>query len=73
MWIKRKILVGSLLLHSNVRNDLIQWDYRPLSIHKKMIWASVLAFYKGEDSKAYYNGRTLKNMVSNGGKMLIVE
>ena len=73
LWIKRKILVGGLLLHPNVRDNLIERGYRPLSIHKKMIWASVLASYKGEDSKAYYNGRTLKNMVSNGGKMLIVE
>lgn len=54
LWIKRKILDGSLLLHPNVRNDLIDREYRPLSIHKKMIWASVLVSYKGEDSKAYY-------------------
>ncbi|MEA4040476.1 hypothetical protein VBJ83_20140, partial [Enterobacter hormaechei] len=42
LWIKRKILDGSLLLHPNVRIDLIEREYRPLSIHKKMIWASVL-------------------------------
>lgn len=54
LWIKRKILDGSLLLHPNVRIDLIEREYRPLSIHKKMIWASVLVSYKGEDSKAYF-------------------
>lgn len=54
LWIKRKLLDGSLLLHPNVRSDLIEREYRPLSIHKKMIWASVLVSYKGEDSKAYF-------------------
>ncbi|MBA0170049.1 hypothetical protein IG612_01250 [Pectobacterium sp. FL60-S17] len=54
LWIKRKIHDGSLLLHPNVRNELIERKYSPLSIHKKMIWASVLVSYRGGDSKEYF-------------------
>ncbi|MDC9622158.1 hypothetical protein PSI22_11085 [Xenorhabdus sp. XENO-7] len=54
LWIKRKISDGSLLLHPDVREELIQREYNPLSIHKKMIWASLLASYDGTDSKEYF-------------------
>ncbi|MBD1229516.1 hypothetical protein [Xenorhabdus griffiniae] len=54
LWIKRKISDGSLLLHPDVRAELIQREYNPLSIHKKMIWASLLASYDGTDSREYF-------------------
>ncbi|MBD2797970.1 hypothetical protein ID856_15750 [Xenorhabdus sp. 18] len=54
LWIKRKISDGSLLLHPDVREELIQREYNPLSIHKKMIWASLLASYDGADRKEYF-------------------
>ncbi|ECO4189975.1 hypothetical protein FYD92_23270 [Salmonella enterica] len=54
LWIKRKISDGSLLLHPDIRTELIEREYNPLSIHKKMIWASLLASYEGSDSKAYF-------------------
>ncbi|CDL79889.1 hypothetical protein [Xenorhabdus cabanillasii] len=54
LWIKRKISDGSLLLHPDVREELIQREFNPLSIHKKMIWASLLASYDGADSQEYF-------------------
>lgn len=54
LWIKRKIENGSLLLHPDVRDELIQRNYSPLSIHKKMIWASILASCDSSDSKEYF-------------------
>jgi hypothetical protein len=54
LWIKRKIYDGSLLLHPDIREELIDRDFKPLSIHKKMIWASLLASYDGHDSSEYF-------------------
>jgi|TARA_B100001063_G_C16521950_1_gene432082 hypothetical protein len=60
-WIERKIINGTLLLHPDVRAELIARNYKPLSIHRKMIWASVLVMYEGSDSKERYN--RLKNKI----------
>ena len=54
-WIERKITNGTLLLHPDVRSDLIARNFKPLSIHRKMIWASILVMLEGEDSKECYN------------------
>lgn len=54
LWIKRKISDGSLLIHPEVREELIEREYNPLPIHKKMIWASLLASYDGTDSREYF-------------------
>ncbi|MBC5788720.1 hypothetical protein [Providencia sp. JUb39] len=53
LWIKRKITDGSLIIHPEVREELIEREYNPLPIHKKMIWASLLASYNGIDKNAY--------------------
>lgn len=60
-WIERKVLDGTLLLHPDVRTELAARDYKPLSIHRKMIWASVLVMYDGSDSKERYN--RIKNKI----------
>lgn len=62
-WIKRKILDGTLLLHPDVCAELVAREYKPLSIHRKMIWASVLVMYDGLDSKERYN--RIKNKIIN--------
>ncbi len=54
LWIKRKISDGSLLIHPDVREELIEREYNPLPIHKKMIWSSLLASYNGIDKSAYF-------------------
>jgi len=54
-WIERKIKNGTLLLHPDVRRDLIARNFKPLSIHRKMIWVSILVMLEGEDSKECYN------------------
>lgn len=54
-WVERKIINRTLLLHPDVRAELIVREYKPLSIHRKMIWASVLVMYEGADSKERYN------------------
>ncbi|KLU15853.1 MULTISPECIES: hypothetical protein [Xenorhabdus] len=53
LWIKRKISDGSLLLHPDIREELIQRKYDPLPIHMKMIWASLLASYDGANRTEY--------------------
>ena len=59
-WIKRKIGDGSLLLHPDIRDELIERQYSPLPLHRRMIWASVLASYDGVDSKEYFKIIKLK-------------
>lgn len=54
-WIERKLANGTLLLHPDVRVELVARNFKPLSVHKKMIWASVLVMLEGEDSKERYN------------------
>ena len=54
LWIKRKIGDGTLLLHPDIQEELIRRDFEPLSLHKKMIWASQLASYNGLDSREYF-------------------
>ncbi|WP_347253924.1 hypothetical protein [Leminorella grimontii] len=53
LWIKRKISDGSLLIHPDVREELIEREYNPLPIHKRMIWSSLLASYNGTDRSDY--------------------
>ncbi|MET3077449.1 hypothetical protein ABXV16_16970 [Pantoea leporis] len=66
LWIERKILDGSLLLHPDIRDELIEKDYQPSSIHKKMIWASILASYEGSDSKEYFRRVKIKIIKKHG-------
>ncbi len=54
-WIERKLLNGTLLLHPDVRAELTARDFKPLNVHRKMIWASVLVMLEGVDSKERYN------------------
>ncbi|TQF70014.1 hypothetical protein [Pseudoalteromonas luteoviolacea] len=54
-WIERKINEGTLLLHPKIRAELVSRNFNPLSIHKKMIWASVLVMYEGDDSIERFN------------------
>ncbi|CDH07902.1 conserved hypothetical protein [Xenorhabdus bovienii str. oregonense] len=67
-WIKRKISDGGLLLHRDVQEQLIQREYNPLSILKKMIWASLLASYDGTDSKEYFQRIKEKIIKKYGNK-----
>ncbi|MFJ5333059.1 hypothetical protein [Pectobacterium versatile] len=67
-WIKRKIFDGSLLLHPDIREELIQRKYNPSSIHKKMIWASLLASYEGNDSREYFQQVKKKIVKKYGNK-----
>lgn len=60
-WIKRKINDNSLLLHPDARKELIERNYKPLSKHRKMIWASILVTYEGGDSKQHY--QNIKNKI----------
>ncbi|AKJ43523.1 hypothetical protein [Pragia fontium] len=68
LWIERKIADGSLLLHPDIREQLIEREYNPLSIHKKMIWASLLASYEGTDSKEYFQKIKKKLIKKYGNK-----
>ncbi|WP_194867852.1 hypothetical protein [Pseudoalteromonas sp. PPB1] len=54
-WIERKIEEGTLLLNPEVKKELETRDYKPLSILRKMIWASVLVMLEGEDSKENFS------------------
>ncbi len=72
LWIKRKISDGSLLLHPDIREELIEREYNPLSIHKKMIWASILASYDGCDSKEYFK-RVKKKIIKKYGNIWWVD
>lgn len=54
LWIKRKISNGSLLLHPDIQEELIERKYDPSPVHKKMIWASLLASYNGADRTEYF-------------------
>ncbi|WP_447873524.1 hypothetical protein [Serratia fonticola] len=65
-WIKRKIADGSLLLHPEISEQLIERQYKPLAIHRKMIWASVLASYDGVDSKEHF-ARVKKKIIKKHG------
>lgn len=53
-WIERKINDGTLLLHPEVKAELISRNYKPRVVHCQMIWASVLVTYEGGDSRLYY-------------------
>lgn len=55
LWIKRKISDGSLLIHPDIREELIEREYNSLPIHKKMIWSSLLASYNGINKSEYFN------------------
>ncbi|MDE1476754.1 hypothetical protein KKJ01_00415 [Xenorhabdus bovienii] len=66
LWIKRKISDGSLLLHLDIREELIQREYNPLSIHMKMIWASLLASYDGANRTEYIQ-RIKKKIIKKYG------
>ena len=54
-WIERMITQEKLLLHPNVKQELVSRDYKPLVKHKKMIWASLLATYENKDSKERFD------------------
>ena len=60
-WIKRKLEDGSLLVHPNIRKQLIERGFKHLSVHRKMIWASFLVSYDGDDSKERF--RRIKNKI----------
>ena len=54
-WIERKLKDGTLLVHPLIREQLISREFKPLSIHRKMIWASVLVSYDGPNSKIRFD------------------
>ncbi|WP_046019402.1 hypothetical protein [Marinomonas sp. S3726] len=51
LWIQRKIKDGTLLLHPDARAELIERNYKPRAIHRRMVLANVLVNYNGSDSK----------------------
>ena len=67
-WIERKIANGTLLLHPDVRAELIARSYKALSAHKKMIWASFLVMLEGADSKERYDRIKLKIIKKHSNK-----
>ncbi len=55
LWIERMLRDEKLLIHPFVKQELIERNYKPLTKHKKMIWASLLSTYEGSDSKERFN------------------
>ncbi|RZF83115.1 hypothetical protein EXT46_06590 [Pseudoalteromonas sp. CO325X] len=54
-WIEKNLSNGSLLLHPDARAELMSRNFKPLSAHCKMVWASFLVNLEGEDSKIRFN------------------
>lgn len=67
-WIERNINNGTLLLHPKIRAELISRDFKALSLHKKMIWASVLVTYEGDDSIERFNRLKKKIICKHNNK-----
>lgn len=66
-WIERKLLNGTLLVHPDVHVQLENRKFKPLSIHRKMIWASVLVMLEGPDTKERYH-RIREKIIKKHGK-----
>lgn len=54
LWISRMVGNGRLLIHPEVARQLSSSNWRPSDVHRRMIWASVLANLRGDDSKARF-------------------
>ncbi|WP_066017244.1 hypothetical protein [Endozoicomonas atrinae] len=54
LWIKRMINQGLLLVHPDIASELKENQWLPSQLHRKMIWASILASIDGPDSKEQF-------------------
>lgn len=55
VWLERMAAEGKLLMHPDALSDLAKAGWRPTDLHRRMIWASVLASLEGADSKVRFN------------------
>jgi len=63
LWLERMAESRKLLLHPGVLDQLRSQSWETNDIHKRMIWASVLASVEGSDSKVRF--KTIKNLLLN--------
>ena len=55
LWIERMACEGKLLIHPEVLADLEDREWKPTDLHRRMIWASVLASIDSSNRKERFN------------------
>ena len=66
LWVERMIKNGKLLLHPEVYKELENNQWKPNDLHRKMIWASVLASFEGVDGKERFKSLKIKLIKKHG-------
>lgn len=65
-WIKRMIRDGKLLVHPEVAAELKSREWKPTDLHRRMIWASVLASIDSPNGKERFNKNKARIIKKHG-------
>ncbi|MDW5418942.1 hypothetical protein R6242_20425 [Iodobacter sp. CM08] len=66
LWIKRMVSEGKLLIHPVVAADLKNREWKPIDLHRRMIWASVLASIDSPQGKERFNANKARIVKKHG-------